>query len=111
MLASQPVFHLSSTAQLALSQLSSSTEELEVTAYDKLDMHQQHRALAKKQTLCWNRQTATEVREESLLLYSPLLGCQQEHFGQVSLLHSMKHVDKSEDIQRRVEKGWIMYLI
>lgn len=65
--------------------------------------------LAKKQTLCRKRQRAREVCEESFLLYSPLLGCQQEHCVQVSRLHSMKYVGKSEDIQTRVEKD--MYYV
>lgn len=52
---------------------------------NKFDMHQQYRGLAKKHNLYRDRQTAGEVREESLPLDAPLLGGQQERCGQVSL--------------------------
>lgn len=69
-----------------------------------VDVHQQYRTLAKKLTWCQNIQTAKEIYQESILLHSPLLACQQDNFGQVSLLQSNKDEHKSQDIQKRAEK-------
>lgn len=65
----------------------------------------------KKSSVVLEQTDSNRDCEESLLLYSPLLGCLQEHCGQVSLLYSMKRMWTNEKIFRRVEKGWITDLI